>query len=80
MDGLPELSGQKTKSRKPDTMNAQRLLRILTVAIVVILAATMLGVILKVAGFVLSLGFNSILVLLLAAIAIRFYSILRQKR
>ena len=61
-------------------MNAQQLLRVLSVAIVVMLAATMLGVIVKAAGFVLSFGFNSILVLLLVAIIVRFYSILKQKR
>ncbi len=61
-------------------MNAQQLLRILTVAIVTVLAVTMLGVILKVTTFVVSMGFNTILVLLLVAIVIRFYSILRQKR
>ncbi|MCB0718945.1 MAG: hypothetical protein KDD65_10910 [Bacteroidetes bacterium] len=61
-------------------MTSQRLLQLITGIIVSLLAVLLLGGLLKVTGFVLSLGFNTLLLLLLVAVVIRFYSILKQKR
>lgn len=61
-------------------MNSQSLLRVLSVAIVVLLAVLLLGGVLQIAGFVLSLGFETLLVLLLLAIGVRFYGIIKNKR
>ena len=60
-------------------MTSQRLLQLITGIIVSLLAVLLLGGLLKVTGFVLSLGFNTLLLLLLVAVVIRFYSILKQK-
>lgn len=60
-------------------MESQKILRLITIVIVILLATLLLGGILKVASFVLSIGFNTLLALLLVAICIRFYAILKEK-
>lgn len=50
------------------------------IAIVLIVAVALFGVILKIAGFLLGYALKALLVLLLIAIVLRFFSVLQQKR
>lgn len=61
-------------------MDVQVILRWIMVAIVLIVAVALFGVILKIAGFLLAYALKALLVLLLIAIVLRFFSVLQQKR
>ena len=61
-------------------MDVQQILRWITIAIVCLVALLLLSIVLKMAGFVMPLLVKSVVILLVAAVAVRFYSILRDKR
>lgn len=61
-------------------MNIQQILRWIVVAIVLIVAVVMLEAILNIAGFLLHFGIRVLLILLLVAIVLRFFELLRGRR
>lgn len=61
-------------------MDIQLILRWIMIAIVLIVAIALFGVILKIAGFLIGYALKALLVLLLVAIVLRFFSVLQQKR
>jgi len=61
-------------------MDIQLVLRWIMIAIVLIVAISLFGVILKIAGFLLGYALKALLVLLLIAVVLRFFSVLQGKR
>ena len=61
-------------------MDLQQILRWIMIAIVLIVAMSLFSVILQVGAVLLKLGLKILLVLLLVAIVLRFFSHLRQRR
>lgn len=61
-------------------MDIQQVLRWIVVAIVAIVAVSLLGAILKVGVVLLKFGLRVLVVLFLVAVALRFFDLLRQKR
>ena len=61
-------------------MNIQQVLRWIVVAIVLIVAFSMLSVLLDVARFLLWTGLKLLFVLFLVALALRFFDLVRERR
>ena len=61
-------------------MDLQLVLRWLIIAIVVVVALSLLSVLLKVAGMLLPYALKALIILFLVAVAIRFYSLLDRKK
>ncbi len=61
-------------------MDIQQVLRWIVVAIVLIVAMSLLGAILKVGLVLFKIGLRLLLILFLVAVALRFFDLLRQKR
>ena len=61
-------------------MDIQIILRWIMIAIVLIVAIALFGVMLKIAGFLLGYALKALLVLLLIAVVLRFFTLLQQKR
>ncbi len=61
-------------------MDIQQILRWIVVAIVLIVAVSLLSVILKVGAALLAVAFRALLILLLIAIVLRFVGVFQQKR
>lgn len=61
-------------------MDTQQLLRWIVIAIVLIVAVSLLGFILDVAGFLFKIGLRVLLVLFLVALCLRFFDLLRARR
>lgn len=61
-------------------MDIQLVLRWIMIAIVLIVAISLFGVILKIAGALLAFALKALLVLLLIAIVLRFFTALQGKR
>ncbi len=61
-------------------MDAQQVLRWLTVAIVMMLAVVVLSFVLKFAGFLLGYAIKILVILLVVAIALRFFTLLQERR
>lgn len=61
-------------------MDIQQILRWIVVAIVLIVAVSLLSLILKVGAALLSVAFRALLILLLVAIVLRFVGVFQQKR
>ena len=61
-------------------MDIQQILRWIVMAIVLMVAVALLGVILKFTGVLLQVALKILLFLLLTAIVVRFISLLRERR
>ena len=61
-------------------MDLQIILRWIMIAIVLIVAVALFGVILEIAGFLLAWALKILLVLLLIAIVLRFVTLLQERR
>lgn len=61
-------------------MSIENVLRLLVVAIVLLVAFWLLGLLLKIGAALLSLGVKLLVILLLVAIVLRFIDLVRNKR
>lgn len=61
-------------------MDIQQVLRWIIIAIVLIVAVSLLSVILDIAGALLNIGLKVLLVLFLVAIVLRFFDLVRERR
>lgn len=61
-------------------MDIQQIIRWIVIAIVLLVAVVVLGVILNIAGFLLQFAIKALLVLFLIAVVLRFFSVLRDRR
>jgi hypothetical protein len=62
------------------SLDIQQILRWIVTAIVLMVAIVLLGVVLKMAGFLLSYAIKGLLILLLIAIVVRLIGALQQRR
>ncbi len=61
-------------------MDVQKVLSWLVVAIVMMLAIVLLGFVLQVAGFLVKYAIKILIILLVVAIVLRFFTVLQEKR
>ena len=61
-------------------MTVERVLRLILVAVVLMVAVSLLGVLLKVGAWLLGAAFQVLVVLLIVAAGLRFMELLKQKR
>lgn len=61
-------------------MNIEKILRWIVIAIVLIVAAALLSVLLEIGAFLLKTALKALFILLLIAIALRFFKYLQRER
>lgn len=61
-------------------MDTQQILRWIVIAIVLIVAVSLLGFILKIGAVLLKIGLRILLILFLVALCLRFFDLLRERR
>ena len=61
-------------------MDIQQIIRWIVIAIVLLVAVVVLGVILNIAGFLLQFAIRARLILFLIAVVLRFFSVLKSRR
>ncbi len=61
-------------------MDIQQILRWIVIAIVLVVAVSLLGAILQIGALLLKIGLRVLLILFLVALALRFFDLLRKKR
>ncbi len=61
-------------------MDIQQVLRWIVIAIVLIVAMSLLSVILDIAGALLAFGLKVLLILFLVAVVLRFFDLVRERR